>query len=135
VNVTRVILAGIAAGLVANALEFVSGWLTQDEQMAQAQRLNLDPADVAGSAWVWVGVNFVVGLLLAFTYAAIRPRFGPGPRTAVIAGATLFLAVTSVLFGFMTMGMFTQALFMKSAMFSAISTLGASLTAGALYRE
>ena len=135
INVARVIMAGLAAGVVANVLDFGGGLLLQDDQIAQAQRLGLRPEDLEASFPVWIVVDFVYGLLLAFTYAAIRPRFGPGPPTAIIAGATLFLAITAILFGFMTMGMFTQALFFKGAFVSAISTLAASLTAGAIYRE
>jgi hypothetical protein len=135
INVTRVIVAGLAAGVVANGLDFAGGLLIQDEQIAQAQRLNLDPAALEASFPAWIAIDFVYGLLLAFAYAAMRPRFGPGPRTAIIAGATLFVTVTAVLAGFMTMGMFTQGLFVKGAILSAVTTLAASLTAGALYQE
>jgi hypothetical protein len=135
INSARVVLAGLAAGVVANGLDFVIGMILQDDQIAQAQRLGLDPAALEASVPVWIVVNFIYGLLLAFTYAAIRPRFGPGPKTAVIAGVVLFLTVTSILTGFMAMGMFMQDVFMKSAALQLISTLAASLTAGAVYRE
>lgn len=135
INVTRVILAGLAAGVVANVLDFGIGLLMEDDQIAQAQRLNLDPAALEASVPVWIVVDFVFGMLLAFTYAAIRPRFGPGPRTAIIAGGTLFLAITSVLTGFMAMGMFMQDVFIRSAALQLVSTMAASLTAGAIYRE
>ena len=135
INVPRVLIAGLAAGLVANVFDFGIGLLLEDEQIAQAQRLGLDPGDLQASIPVWIVVDFIYGLLIAFTYAAIRPRFGPGSKTAIIAGGVLFLAITSVLTGFMSMGMFMQDVFMKSAALQLISTLAASLTAGALYRE
>jgi hypothetical protein len=135
INIPRLIAAGLAAGVVANVLDFASGMLMHDEQVAQAQRLNLDPSALETSFAVWIVVDFVYGLLLAFTYAAIRPRFGPGPKTAVIAGGTLFLAITAILTGFMSMGMFMQDVFIRSALLSLVSTLAASLTAGYLYRE
>ena len=133
-NRARVVIAGLAAGLVANILDFVvNGFLLAEEMAANSQRLGL--ADGPETMYVWIAVDFVYGLLIAFTYAAIRPRFGPGPKTAVIAGTVLFAAVTAVLAGFMSMGMFMQHVFIKSAALSYVTTIAASLTAGALYRE
>jgi hypothetical protein len=45
----------------------------------------------------WGGTLYLVttiplGLLLAWLYAAIRPRFGPGPATALRAGGFLWVA-------------------------------------------
>ncbi len=40
---------------------------------------------------VWlVLITFALGLLAAWTYAAIRPRFGPGPKTAICAGLAVW---------------------------------------------
>jgi hypothetical protein len=33
--------------------------------------------------WLW---GFLIGIYALSLYATIRPRFGPGPKTAVIAG-------------------------------------------------
>ena len=135
INTTRVILGGLVAGLVANVLDVGAGLLMGDAQVANAQRLGLSQEDIAASLPVWIGVDFVYGLLLVFTYAAIRPRFGPGPKTAAIGGLVLYLAITVVLIGFMSMGMFMQDVFFKSAALSLVSTLGASLAGAAVYNE
>jgi hypothetical protein len=37
-----------------------------------------------------VGITFVLGILAVWTYAAIRPRFGAGPSTAVCAGLAVW---------------------------------------------
>jgi len=38
-------------------------------------------------------IGFIFGIVGAWLYAAIRPRFGPGPKTAMVAGAVVwFLA-------------------------------------------
>ena len=133
-NAGRVLIAGVAAGIVANLLDIaINAFLLVEETAANSQRLGL--RDAPESMYVWIVVDFIYGLLIAFTYAAIRPRFGPGPKTAIIAGSVLFGAVTAVLAGFMSMGMFMQDVFIKSAALSYVSTVAASLTAGALYRE
>jgi hypothetical protein len=133
-NAARVVLAGLAAGLVANILDVaINVFLVAEEMAANLQRLGL--REGPESMYVWIAVDFIYGLLIAFTYAAIRPRFGPGPKTAIIAGSVLFAAITVVLTGFMAMGMFMQDVFIKSAALSYLSTLAASLVAGRLYRE
>lgn len=37
-------------------------------------------------AWFFVCVDLAMGIWAIWLYAAIRPRYGPGPRTAIIAG-------------------------------------------------
>jgi hypothetical protein len=105
INLGRVLIGGIVAGVVANAGDYLINSVILAEDMAQlAQRLGLDQATVDASVPTWIAVDFIYGILLVFAYAAMRPRFGPGPRTAVIAGLTLYLAITAVLVGFMSWG-------------------------------
>jgi hypothetical protein len=35
--------------------------------------------------------TFVLGMVAVWLYAAMRPRYGAGPRTALIAGVTVWL--------------------------------------------
>ena len=83
----------------------------------------------------WVVVDFVYVTLIVWTYAAIRPRFGPGPGTSIRAGVVLWAAVSAVLFGFQSMGIFTPDSFFKSAGLSLATTLMASLAGARVYRE
>ena len=44
-----------------------------------------------------VGIGTIVtGVFALWLYAAIRPRYGPGPKTAVIAGFAFWFAVSLV---------------------------------------
>lgn len=87
INVGRVIVGGLVAGLVANVFDFViSSYLLADDIAEMIGRLNLSVAAFQSAVWVFVVVDFAWGLLLVFTYAAIRPRFGSGAKTAVISG-------------------------------------------------
>jgi hypothetical protein len=138
INVGRVLLGGLVAGIVGNAIDFViNQYLLGADMAVNAQRLNLDPAVVngTGSMVSWIIVDFLYGFLLVFTYAAIRPRFGPGPKTAVVAGAMLYLAVTLILYGFMRMGVFTEPLFLKGALFQLIGTVIVSIAGASVYKE
>jgi hypothetical protein len=135
-NVGRVIMGGLAAGVVANALDYViNGILMKDEGEAMMQRLNLSADVVNQSITTWVIVDFVYGLLLVFTYAAMRPRFGAGPKTAVISGATLWLAICAIFAGLTAMGIYTEQAFIKSSALTLVSTLAASLTGAYIYKE
>ena len=135
-NIGRIILGGLVAGIVANAGDYVINmYLMAEEATAMVQRLNLSAAAVDGSVMTWVVVDVIWGLLLVFTYAGFRPRFGPGPRTAIIAGVTIWLAVCAVFAGLMSMGIYTQQAYLKSSVLTLANTLLASLAGAYFYRE
>lgn len=135
-NIPRILLGGLIAGVVANAGDYVINmYLMAEEGAAMVQRLNLSAANVDASLMTWVIVDVILGLLLVFTYAGFRPRFGPGPRTAVIAGVTIWLAVCAVFAGLMSMGVYTQQAYIKSSILTLANTLVASLAGAYFYRE
>jgi hypothetical protein len=138
INVGRVVTGGLVAGVVANAIDFVTNtYVLASDWAAFAPTRNLDPAALtSGSvAATFIVVDFIMGLLLVWTYAAIRPRFGAGPKTAILAGLALYLAVTVVLFGFAQLGLMSMALFVKGSVCAIISTLAASVAGAAVYKE
>ena len=138
INYGRVVLGGLAAGVVANACDYVTNmYLMADDFERMARRLNLDQNAINSPsvAMAWVGVDFVLGLVMVWTYAAIRPRLGAGPKTAIAAALLLLVSVTAVLYGFSSMGIFTPDTLIKGTLFSAITMMAASLVGGWLYKE
>jgi len=136
INTGRVVLGGLVAGVVANALDFViNAYLMKEEGADMAQRLNLSEATLQSSVMAWVVVDFIWGVLLVFAYAAFRPRFGPGPKTAAVSGFTLWFAVCIMFGGLMSMGIFTLPGFIKYSALTLVSALSASLAGAAIYRE
>jgi hypothetical protein len=94
INTARVILGGLIAGLVMNASEAFlhAGVLGADgaKLLDDWKRLGLEP-DIRPSLVFWlIGITFVLGILAVWTYAAIRPRFGAGPKTAICAGLAVW---------------------------------------------
>jgi hypothetical protein len=87
INLGRVILGGLVAGVIINLIEGVmNGVVLADRWAAQMTSLN---RAAAGSVKQIVVLNlwgFAAGLLTVWLYAAIRPRLGAGPRTAMCAG-------------------------------------------------
>jgi hypothetical protein len=138
INYGRVLLGGLVGGVVANVGDFfVNSTVMADDMVRMAQRLNLNQTVMASPAvgMTWVVVDFVYTTLIVWTYAAIRPRFGPGPGTAIRSGVVLWAAVCSVLFGFQSMGIFTRDSFFKSALLSLLTTIFAALAGARMYKE
>jgi hypothetical protein len=93
IHLERVVLGGTAAGLLMDVGEYVlhrhvlaSSWTA-----ARAAR-NLDPY-TATDAVISAVMMFGLGPVLVWTYAAMRPRFGPDPRTALRAGFLIWVLV------------------------------------------
>jgi hypothetical protein len=135
-NLGRLFLGGLVAGVVGNALHAVSGlYLTVDEMSDMERRLNLSHETVASSMTTWIIVDFAWGLLLVFAYAAMRSRFGPGPKTAIVSGVTLWLAVASVFAGLTAMGIYTEQAFIKETFLNLVTVLAASVAGAYVYKE
>ena len=81
----RVIIGGIVAGIVINLFEFVlNGWYLAAQWTQIMASINRPP--LGTNAIIAFNVaGFALGLAAVWTYAAIRPRFGAGPGTAIIA--------------------------------------------------
>jgi hypothetical protein len=138
INTGRVIAGGLVAGVVANAVDFVTNtYVLAADWQAWAASHNIDPASLTSGAvaGTWMAVDFLIGFLLVWTYAAMRPRFGPGVQTAFFAGLVIFLAPTLVLFGFTMMGMLTMTMFIKGSSAAVVSTFGAAIAGAAVYKE
>ena len=136
INWRRVVLGGLVAGLVANAFDFaITTYFLKTEFTSMLARLNVDEA--ATQVWipVFAAADFVWGILLVFTYAAIRPRFGPGPKTALVGGfmSWLVLAIFSILL--MAMGLHTPSSYLKSSALYLVAALVSSVAGAALYKE
>ena len=86
-NWKRVFLGGLVAGIVLEIL-FVVAALTYIKSVWDPAVLALMPdyKDTTGLQVFWAYLNIVTGILAVWLYSAIRPRYGAGPKTALIAG-------------------------------------------------
>lgn len=85
INLGRVVLGGLLAGLVLNIGEFLLNAKVLEAQMKSfmTQHNFTEPANFIPIA---VALTFVLGIVIVLGYASIRPRFGAGVKTAIIAG-------------------------------------------------
>lgn len=85
VNLARVFLGGLVAGVVLNIGEVLFNEVLFKSQMEEFMRsLNL-PRPSGSFIAIAVILTFALGILIVWLYALIRPRCGPGPKTAICA--------------------------------------------------
>ena len=137
-NSGKIVVGGLVAGVVFNIGDFLINTVVLAADNAEfMRRLGLDPAameSISGMA-PWIVVDLLFGLLVVWTYASIRPRFGPGVTTAILAGLIPFLGATLVLAGFTSMGVFPSAMFIKGTVASFVNTVIGSVAGAWVYTE
>jgi hypothetical protein len=136
INMSRVVLGGLAAGLVINASEYVLNEIVLAEDMQAAiTRMNLPPIGGPTIA-VFMLFGFILGITTVWLYAAIRPRFGAGPTTALCAGSTVWLlAYLYPSVGYWVMGMMPAGAIVTAVVWGLVELLAAALVGGYLYQE
>ena len=93
INIGRVLLGGLVAGLVMNISEFLLNAVVMAKDLEEAmRRINLPPAGGA-AIMAMVVLTFITGIVTVGLYAAIRSRLGSGPKTAIIAGLIVWFLV------------------------------------------
>ena len=92
VNWGRVIAGGLVAGLVMNISEAAlhGGALGQDG-VDLFKSLGVPQEPQAWQLIALIAMTFVLGIAAVWLYAAIRPRYGAGPRTAICAGLAVWV--------------------------------------------
>lgn len=87
INWTRVLIGGLVAGVVANVLWFAAwGLFVRPGLRAALEALERPQQETVATTVLMVVLSFLVMILAIWLYAAIRPRYGAGPRTALVAG-------------------------------------------------
>ena len=89
INWSRVILGGLLAGLVINVFEFaLHGLILAKDMEAAMAALG---RQVGGEQFLmFLAWGFLMGIFAVWLYAAIRPRYGEGPKTALCAGSAVW---------------------------------------------
>jgi hypothetical protein len=138
-NIKKVVIGGIVAGIVINVIDFVSNTYILGARMkaeSDAFKPGMTDQMMTGSAIAsYVIMDLVLGIALVWTYAAIRPRFGPGPRTAFFAAILFWLLALIFTAGFRQMGIMSAGLWWTFAFIGLINFLLASWAGAKVYSE
>ncbi len=136
-NWGRVILGGLLAGVVINLVEYISNGVVLREAWGHAMQALGKPAEISAGAIVMFNVwGFLLGIAAVWLYAAIRPRYGQGPNTAILAGlAAWALAVFLPNLGNYPLGLFPARLLVISTVVALVEIVVATVAGAWLYKE
>lgn len=141
INNQRVLIGGFAAGIVVNLIDYISnGVIFADRMRAEANAFKPGLGDMAaqmdgGTLAGYVIMDFVIGGLLVWTYAAMRPRFGPGVKTAIYTGLIFWIFGMILTSGYMQMGMTSRGLWLSLAVVWGIALILGSIVGAWVYKE
>ena len=136
INLGRALLGGLVAGVILNIGEWVlNGVILKDQMQEFFKRCGFaQPGN--NFLVVAVAITLVLGVVIVLGYAAIRPRFGPGPKTAIIAalfawfGIYLYQNVIALGLGIVPMKLVVIAL-----AWGLVEYIIATMVGAALYKE
>jgi hypothetical protein len=138
-NIPRVLLGGLVAGTVMNASEAAlhRGVLGP---AAAALFARYQVADLASAVAMvsLILVTYVLGTASVWLSAAIRPRFGPGPTTAIIAGLAVWVMAhlwSGVYLGMGFMGLIMPRLAFVPVLWGLVEAPLGTLAGAWVYRE
>jgi hypothetical protein len=136
INLSRVILGGLVAGVVLNIGETLfNAVLFREANNAALAKLNVAPVGNQAIA-CFVVAGFILSIAMIWVYAAIRPRLGSGPRTAICAGITAWtFAYLYPSIGFLAIGMFPANLLVPGLIWGFFEYSLAAIAGAYFYRE
>jgi hypothetical protein len=136
-NSSRVIVGGLAAGLIMNIIDAITnGFLLGQRWKVETDALNPGlNAKAASGTWGWVVVDFILGILIVWVYAASRPRLGPGPRTALKAALIIWLTAHVAYASYAFMGYYSWSLICASSIGGLVAAIAGGYVGARLYTE
>jgi hypothetical protein len=139
INTQKVVVGGIVAGVVMIVIDFISNMFILGARMkAESDAFKPGLADqmMQGPAMITnIVMNLILGIALVWTYAAIRPRFGPGLKTATYV-AVLFWILAGIFYsGYMHMGMMSAGLWWSFAFVGLVNFLLSAWAGAKFYSE
>jgi hypothetical protein len=139
INTSKVVVGGLVAGLVMNVSGFVvQGMLLGERMMAEMYAVapSLQGKEEGGGVIAArVLTQFAVGLLLVWLYAAMRPRFGPGMKTAALAALAVWICGFLFYLDWLYVDMMTPVTYAIVSCVMLVTLLIAAGIGGMLYKE
>ena len=112
IDTGRVILGGIVAGIIIDIFEYVLNGIVLANDWTDIVAAHNLPTMGMHEIIAFNIIGLIIGIAAVWTYAAIRPRFGAGPKTAVYAALLTWVVgyvladATPEIIGLFSMSMF-----------------------------
>ena len=136
INLGRVLLGGFVAGVIINVFEYLlNGVLLADQWPGIMAAINRPPLSMHDIV-IFNIMGFIQGIVAVWTYAAIRPRFGAGVKTAVYAAGLTWVTAYLLATGTpVVMGVFTHSLAAVLLAGGLVEIVVATIVGAWLYKE
>jgi hypothetical protein len=137
INIGRVILGGIVAGIVMDLLGYLVDGLMLAEKWSDDMIL-LGRSEFSTTQLVEFNLlGIVSGLVAVWIYAGIRPRFGAGVMTATYAGIAVWIVgvlLPNASFMYVT-HLFSKSLTLDTTLGGLAEVVVGTIAGAALYQE
>lgn len=137
INYGRVILGGIVGGIVAATRDWFFNGVLMGQRWENTMKSLNRPNAFSGAFLFSLFLAFGIGgILVVWMYAAMRPRFGAGMRTAVYAGliAWAFWGLLPNALN-MVMGLYGRRLTLYTTLAGIVEGVVLAIVGAALYKE
>jgi hypothetical protein len=136
INTSRWLAGGVVAAILIWLLEGAGSLLYMDDMKTALQALGLE-FEMNAQTWILsVVVCLISGLVLVFLYAAARPRFGPGPKTAMIMACVMWAGGYLLsLAGYYMLGIYPTGMLVSWGVVGLVELNVAALAGAWIYRE
>ena len=136
-NWKRVFLGGLLAGVVMIVLGFAAYAIYLEKLWTPAmEALGLSTQMSVGLYIFVVVMSLIGGILAIWLYSAIRPRYGAGPKTALIAGIAFWILSGLLMYiSYEAMGMFPTNFLVIDGLTGLVIYVVATLVGACVYKE
>jgi hypothetical protein len=137
INMSRAVLGGLLAGVILSIGEYLLNDVILGKQNSAALAALNRPAPTAVEYAVYYIILFLaLGVFTVWIYAAIRPRFGAGPLTAVCAGLVVWFLASFLIAAVMyPIHLFPSRLLLYSTVWEFFEFPIAAVAGAWIYRE
>ena len=138
-NSQKVIIGGLLAGVVIFIFNLLAQFILMDRVQQEMNTWIQGSTDQmsmsAGAIAAGIMMKFAIGIMLIWLYAAIRPRFGPGPRTASYVAIVVWILGAIFFSDFPLMGMMSVTSYLLLEIMQFVTLLIATLAGARFYSE
>jgi hypothetical protein len=138
INWGRLIIGAIVAAIILFVTDGLmhESWLHPDWLAVYNNLRATTPEETPVSMFYFAIFELGRGFIALLLYVLMRDRFQPGPKTAALAGVTMWFAFS--LTGpaqFIPLGFFSNALWIKMAVAHLITSVAATIAGAVIYKS